>query len=102
MVGAARQARAGAEIPSARFGVIFELMIVIGSRDSLLSIKVKRLIELFHYIEKLFTPPARRAWRSFKFAPFLFFFSSMSKVGPPLMGDTAGFPLLFSALLHII
>lgn len=41
--GAARQARAGAEIPSARFGVIFELMIVIGSRDSLLSIKVKKV-----------------------------------------------------------
>ena len=43
LVGAARQARAGAEIPSARFGVIFELMIVIGSRDSLLSIKVKKV-----------------------------------------------------------
>ena len=26
----------------------------------------------------------------------------MSKVGLSLMGDTAGFPLLFSALLHII
>ena len=52
LVGAARQARAGAEIPSARFGVIFELMIVIGSRDSLLSIKEKGLIGLFHYIEK--------------------------------------------------
>ena len=26
----------------------------------------------------------------------------MSKVGAPLMGYTAGFPLLFSALLHII
>ena len=23
----------------------------------------------------IITPPARRAWRSFKFAPFLFFFS---------------------------
>ena len=50
---------------------------------------------------KLFTPPTRMVWRSFKFAPFLFFLS-MSKVGLPLMGDTAGFPLLFSALLHII
>ena len=51
----------------------------------------------------IFTPPARRAWRSCKFAPFLFFFHlSMSKVGLPLMGDTAGFFLLFSALLHII
>ena len=49
----------------------------------------------------IITPPARRAWRSFKFAPFLVFFS-MSKVEPSLMGDTAGFPLLFSALLHII
>ena len=36
----------------------------------------------------LFTPPARRAWRSCEFAPFLFFFYlSMSKVGIPLMGD---------------
>ena len=34
------------------------------------------------------TPPARRAWRSYKFAPFLVFFS-VSKVGTPLMGDTA-------------
>ena len=51
--------------------------------------------------EKYFYTPVRRAWRSFKFAPFLGFFS-MSKVGPALMGDTAGFPLLFSALLHII
>ena len=42
----------------------------------------------------------RRAWRSFKFAPFLFF--PVSNVGLPLMGDTAGFSLLFSALLHII
>ena len=34
---------------------------------------------------------------------FCFFFHlSMSKVGLPLMGDTAGFSLLFSALLHII
>ena len=34
---------------------------------------------------------------------FCFFFHlSMSKVGLPLMGDTAGFSLLFSAFLHII
>ena len=40
---------------------------------------------------------------SCKFAPFLFLFHlSMSKVGLPLMGDTAGFSLLFSALLHFI
>ena len=32
----------------------------------------------------------------------VFFYLSMSKVGLPLMGDTAGFFLLFSALLHII
>ena len=32
--------------------------------------------------------PARRVWRSFKFAPFLGFFS-LSKVGLPLMGDSA-------------
>ena len=38
----------------------------------------------------IFTPPARRAWRSYKFAPFLFFsFFPVSKVGAPLMGDTA-------------
>ena len=45
-------------------------------------------------------PLARRAWWSFKLAPFLLF--SVSKVGLPLMGDITGFPLLFSALLHII
>ena len=37
---------------------------------------------------RLVTPPTRRVWRSFKFAPFLFFFP-VSKVGLPLMGDTA-------------
>ena len=38
----------------------------------------------------IITPPARRAWRSYKFAPFLFFsFFPVSKVGAPLMGDTA-------------
>ena len=36
----------------------------------------------------LSTPPARRAWRSYKFAPFLFLFF-VSKVGLPLMGYTA-------------
>ena len=46
----------------------------------------------------IITPSACRAWWSFIFAPFLFF----SKVPPRLMGDTAGFPLPFSALLHII
>ena len=40
------------------------------------------------YLLWLITPPARRVWRSFKFAPFLGFFS-VSKVGLPLMGDTA-------------
>ena len=40
------------------------------------------------YQLKLITPPARRAWRSFKFAPFLFFFS-VSEVGAALTGDTA-------------
>ena len=40
------------------------------------------------------TPPARRAWRSYKFASldfsvFFFFFFSVSKVGLPLMGYTA-------------
>ena len=38
------------------------------------------------------TPPARRAWRSYKFAPLdfsVFFFFSVSKVGLPLMGYTA-------------
>ena len=51
--------------------------------------------------DRVVTPPARRAWRSIKFAPVLFYFFSVSKVGQPLMGDTAGFSLLFSALLHI-
>ena len=38
----------------------------------------------------IITPPARRAWRSYKFAPLLFFsFFPVSKVGAPLMGDTA-------------
>ena len=36
----------------------------------------------------IITPPARRTWRSYKFAPFLGFFP-VSKVGAPLMGDTA-------------
>ena len=38
------------------------------------------------------TPPARRAWRSYKFASLdfsVFFFFSVSKVGLPLMGYTA-------------
>ena len=42
---------------------------------------------------QLITPPARRAWWSYKFASlefFVFFFFSVSKVGLPLMGDTAG------------
>ena len=43
----------------------------------------------------IITPPARRAWRSYKFASldfsvFFFLFFSVSKVGQPLMGDTAG------------
>ena len=38
----------------------------------------------------LFTPPARRAWRSFKFASLNFsVLFSVSQVGLPLMGDTA-------------
>ena len=52
-------------------------------------------------LQIIIIPPARRAWRSFKFAPFLFFLS-MSKVGLPLMASaTAGLFLLFSALLHV-
>ena len=39
----------------------------------------------------IITPPARRAWRSFKFASLDFsVFFSVSEVGLPLMGDTAG------------
>ena len=41
-----------------------------------------------YYTKEIITPPTRRVWRSFKFAPFLFFFP-VSKVGLPLMGDTA-------------
>ena len=43
----------------------------------------------------IITSPARRAWRSYKFASldfsvfFFLFFFSVSKVGQPLMGDTA-------------
>ena len=40
----------------------------------------------------LVTPPARRAWRNYKFASLgfsVFFFFSVSKVGLPLMGVTA-------------
>ena len=41
---------------------------------------------------RLVTPPARRAWRSYKFASldFSVFVFSVSEVGLPLMGDTAG------------
>ena len=41
--------------------------------------------------EHLFTPPARSAWRSYKFASLDFsgVFFSVSQVGLPLMGDTA-------------
>ena len=40
----------------------------------------------------IITPPARRAWRSYKFASLdfsVFFLFSVSKVGLPLMGYTA-------------
>ena len=47
-----------------------------------------RELPAISHLMLLITPPARRAWRSYKFAPFLFFFS-VSKVGAPLMGDTA-------------
>ena len=32
---------------------------------------------------KVFTPPARRVWRSFKLAPFLVFFCQCQKLGYP-------------------
>ena len=39
---------------------------------------------------EIITPPARRAWRSYKFGGFCFiFFFGCRKVGLPLMGDTA-------------
>ena len=42
----------------------------------------------------IITPPARRAWRSYKFASLDFSgFFSVSEVGLPLMGDTAGYKL---------
>ena len=41
----------------------------------------------------LITPPARRAWRSYKFAAFFLFFL-VSKVGLPHMGHTAVHNLL--------
>ena len=41
--------------------------------------------------EALITPPARRAWRSYKFVSLDFSgFFSVSEFGLPLMGDTAG------------
>ena len=52
--------------------------------------------QCFNFAERgaIFTPPARRAWRSYKFASldfsvFFLFFFSVSKVGLPLMGYTA-------------
>ena len=47
--------------------------------------EIKFLILLF---KSLFTPPSRRAWRSYKFAS-LKFSVSVSQTGLPLMGDTA-------------
>ena len=41
-----------------------------------------------YYCSCLITPPARRAWRSYKIRPVSGFFP-VSKVGAPLMGDTA-------------
>ena len=52
--------------------------------------KQRRTAEAFPMLyPNVITPPARRARRSYKFAPFLFFFFPVSKVGAPLMGDTA-------------
>ena len=40
--------------------------------------------------EHIITPPARRAWRNYKFASLRFsVLFSVSQVGLPLMGDTA-------------
>ena len=44
---------------------------------------------LYSKYMSVITPPTRRVWRSFKFVPFLFYFFPVSKVGLPLMGDTA-------------
>ena len=57
-------------------------------RDSLFIKRSKNIFKTFLF----FTPPARRAWRSYKFASVDFsvlFFFSVSKVGLPLMGYTA-------------
>ena len=48
-----------------------------------------------HFLDErhsIITPPARRAWRSYKFASLGFSggFFWVSEVGLPLMGDTAG------------
>ena len=55
---------------------------------------VLRFIEFvdLQCLSSVITPPARRAWRSYKFASLdfsVFFFFSVSKVGLPLMGVTA-------------
>ena len=52
-----------------------------------LSFWIKRGYDL-EGLEKRFLYHIRRVWRSSKFTPFLFFFPA-SKVGLPLMGDTA-------------
>ena len=62
-----------------------ELMI----HESLLISKLKPTLNVQG---SFITPPARRAWRSYKFASLdfsVFFFFSVSKVGLPLMGVTA-------------
>ena len=42
------------------------------------------------FTRHVITPPAHRAWWSYKFVEFCFFlFFGVSKVGLPLMGDTA-------------
>ena len=52
-----------------------------------LTISFQVSLPLLGLLLNLITRPARRGWRSFKFAPFLFF--SESKFELPLMGDTA-------------
>ena len=52
--------------------------------DCLVTVSVKiydnkRLAHKTAYIYLFITPPARRAWRSYKFAPFLFFFRVESR-----------------------
>ena len=54
----------------------------LGCLKAILSLSLENLLGLQNVLRiYIFTPPARRAWRSFKFVPFLFFFAPSRKSG---------------------